>query len=172
MVDRLLIIILAAFLFSCKHQKSPGKRNSPADTTVQNPITPIYSKPASELKDTLFISEKAAVFFNPDTIQLKKIKEQLNPRIFDSDMHDCYFQQRFARTVLTRQYPLVHIIDSRNARWLVFKKTNGNMVQIDLDKIPDMCGIYIFEPSKDPQLVEMTNFESFAGFYFTPSKAK
>ena len=157
---------LSLLLASCagKHP-APGTGNQ--KTILQDSTSLIYRKPPSGFDDTLVIAQKAAVFFNADSLQLEKIKTVSKKIIFENDVHDCYYQMRNARRVLKTYWPEVHIIESSKVRYLLFVLQGHTSICIDLDNKHEMCGIYLFDPEKDPQFVDMTNIDSELGFYFT-----
>jgi hypothetical protein len=123
-------------------------------------------KPPSSYADTMIISGESAVFYTPDSIQLTKIKAVNKEMIYESLMHDCYFQMRNARLVIRRDRPEVKITEVSKVRWLVFMMNNKSKRLIDLDTINDICGIYLFDGNKEPELIDMTNVETDLGFYF------
>ena len=123
-------------------------------------------KPASSFADTIFISGESAVFYTPDSIQLKKIEAVNEKKIYESLMHDCFFQMRNAKLVILRDRPEVKITELSKVRWLAFVMKDNSKRLIDLDTINDICGIYLFDGKKDPELIDMTNIETDLGFYF------
>jgi hypothetical protein len=123
-------------------------------------------KPPSSYADTIIISGESAVFYTPDSIQLIKIKAVNKKMIYESLMHDCFFQMRNARLVILRDRPGVKITQVSKVRWLVFVMKNKSKRLIDLNTINDICGIYLFDGNKEPELIDMTNVETDLGFYF------
>jgi hypothetical protein len=123
-------------------------------------------KPPSSFTDTLFVSGKSAIFYTPDSVQLKKIKAINEKMIYESMMHDCFFQMRNARLVIRRDRPQVKITELSKIRWLAFVMNDNSRRLIDLDTINDICGIYLFDGMKDPERIDMTNVETDLGFYF------
>jgi hypothetical protein len=130
------------------------------------------TKPASSYNDTIMISSPAAVFYSPDSLQLQKIKSTTESQVFEGTMHECFYQMRNSRMVLKKDYPAVRIIEMKNARYLLFKKSNNENELIDLDKKNDPCGIFIFDAMHSPRLVDMTNIETELGFYFSQSETR
>ncbi len=86
--------------------------------------------------------------------------------VFEGLMHDCFFQMRNAHVVLKKYYPKIKIIETTKARYLLFVKHDGTDTCIDLNKNNDICGMYIFNTTKKPQLVDMTNVDTELEFYF------
>ena len=149
---------------ACSNPGNNPKEDMVRTNTTQEPLP--YRKPSAAYDDTLIIQGKAAVFFSPDTAQLRKIKEITEPRVYANDTHDCIFQMRNARLVLKQYWPHLHLVETSGVRWLLFLKADKSKVFIDLDSKGAMCGILLFDPRKDPQLVDMTNIETALRFYF------
>ncbi len=125
-------------------------------------------KPVSSYPDTIHVNVPAAVFYNPDSMQLRKIKEILEKQNFETALHECFYQMRNARQVLKKYYPDIKIIEISTARYLFFHKTGGRNEVVDLDQENEFCGIFLFDGSQSPQHVEMMNIETELGFYFSP----
>jgi hypothetical protein len=157
------ITALAATLiiFSCSDNRNPEnkKNNTPAQVT--------YVKPPSSFNDTLIISDKSAVFFNPDSLQLEKIKGITENMIYESNVHDCFYQMRNARLVLKKDWPKIRIIETAQNRYLLFVKSDKTKTCIDLNSRGDMCGIYLFDTAKEPEFADMMNIDTALGFYFS-----
>jgi hypothetical protein len=126
---------------------------------------PILSKPPAYYQDTLEIALTAAVFYSPDTIQLQKIKEITEERIFESQMHEYFFQMRNSRMVLKKNWPSITIIEAKNVRYLVFIKANNDSAFVDLNNF-DSSGMFLFNTKKDPHPADMMNIDSELSFYF------
>src|SRR5215204_25205 len=124
------------------------------ETTVRN------NKPGSSFTDTVKINSPAAVFYSPDSLQLEKLRVITDTIIYESTMHDCFYQMRNSRRILERDYKNVRIIEVKNARYLVFKKINGEKEYLDLNTQNDPCGLFIFDTRKSRKLVDMTNVET------------
>ncbi|MGZ8525783.1 MAG: hypothetical protein ACXWV1_15230 [Chitinophagaceae bacterium] len=148
---------------SCNNSPLPGGDSAEIE---KNKAT--KSKPGSSYVDTIIISSPAAVFFNPDSLQLEKIKDITEPMIFESTLHDCFYQMRNSRIILKQYYAHIKIIEVKKARYLLFVKPGDKKekVYVDLNAKNDPCGIMIFDGIKAPRLVDMTNMESELGFYF------
>jgi hypothetical protein len=149
----------------CSGDSRHTKTEQPANGKERAVIT----KPPSHFSDTVTINVAAAVFYNPDSLQLDKIKSITDPAIVESIVHDCFYQQRNARMVLKQQYPAISIIDVTNARYLLFEKQEGETICIDLNTENDQCGLFIFDGAKSPRLTDMTNIDTELGYYFRHS---
>jgi hypothetical protein len=160
-----LTYVLVTVLPACKNgSKKEVIKSSPQ--IIQDTIPAVYKKPPSSYSDTLVIRGEAAVFFNPDTLQLDKIKRVRKKLDFESDTHDCFFQQRNARIVLKQYWPQIKIIETSKARFLLFIYNDGTQTLTDLDAKNDMCGIFLFNGKKGPELTDMTNIDTGLEYYF------
>ena len=156
------LLFIFIFIFSCAHQT---KKIIPSVTTGENKDT-IRKKPPGSYSDSLTIDFLSAVFYNPDSLQLLKIKEITPKNEYETDVHNCFYEMRNARIVLKKYWPQVHIIETSNNRYLFFVKANKNISCIDLNTKGDMCGLFLFDGKKEPELVDMMNIETALGFYF------
>lgn len=127
----------------------------------------VLNKPPSSYSDTIIINYPAAVFYMPDSIQLEKIKAVTDIMVFESNMHDCYYQMRYSRIVIQKNWPGIKITEIKNARYIFLKKADGNNKIIDLNNKNDACGVFLFDGRKTPRLVDMTNIDTELGFYFS-----
>ena len=108
----------------------------------------------------------SAVFYNPDSLQLDKIKAISKKDNFDTEVHNCFFLMRNARNVLKKYWPGIHISETKTHRFLLFVKKDKTRICIDLNSNGDMCGIYLFDGKKEPELADMMNIDTALGFYF------
>ena len=127
---------------------------------------PVLSKPASTYQDTLVINKTAAVFYHPDSLQLKKIKAIEDSMIFEGTMHEYFYQMRNARMVIGKGWPNIKIIEANNVRYLLFKKKNNETIIIDLDTKGDPYGLLLFDQKHSPALVDMMNIDNELPRYF------
>jgi hypothetical protein len=159
-------LFFVACLFSgCTGRKPIKKENGMQQRTVA-PAVVQYKKPPGSFNDTLFISNVSAVFYNPDSLQLDKIKALLKKEIYETETHNCFFLMRNARIVLKKYWPKIHVMETRTNRFLLFQKADKKTTCIDLNLHGDMCGIFLFDGKKDPELADMMNIETALGFYF------
>jgi hypothetical protein len=127
----------------------------------------VKKKPSSSFSDTLKTAYPAAVFYYPDDRQLDNIKRITDSMIFTSLVHENFYQIRNAHRALKRYYPLIRVLEAKNARYILFTGAAGQKTVIDLDTKNDAYGLFVFNGKKAPQLVDMTNLETEFNFYFT-----
>lgn len=162
---RIAALTAALFLFACQH-KPRTTQDDQAGENTKPATTVIYKKPASGFSDTLLIRGAAAVFFNSDSVQLEKIKAVMGKMQYESDVHDCFFQAKNARSVISQYWPQVKMAEARNCRFILFVKNNGAGQLLDIDTKNEMCGLLLFNGIRDPVQADMTNIDSFMEQYF------
>jgi hypothetical protein len=164
MAVSICIIFLPVILnFACKETTQKEDRDQQRNT---NEVTIAVKKPPSSFNDTLFITIRSAVFYRPDSIQLATIKRVNKKNIYESLTHESFYQMRNAKVVLQKYWPQIKIIENSNCRWLVFIKADKSKAVIDLNSKNDISGIFLFDPKKDPELIDMMNIDTALGFYF------
>jgi hypothetical protein len=163
-VCKIFILFSIISLFNyCKGPQTPKKIE--ASKNKESSVAS-YKKPASSFSDTLVISNTAAVFFNPDSSQLGRIKKVLKKDEYETEVHNCFYLMRNARWVIKQYWPRVHILEISKVRYLLFVKADKSKILIDLNTKNDMCGIFLFNRKKDPELIDMMNIDTALEFYF------
>jgi len=157
--------MIAVWLFGCADPGTSAKKDL-QDQKQSGTIPVSYKKPPSSFGDTLTVTGESVVFYNPDSLQREKIKEIALKNVYESDEHDCFYLMRNARIVLKKYWPRIHIIETLANRYLLFVKADKNNTCIDLNSKGDMCGIFLFDGKKEPELADMMNIETALGFYF------
>lgn len=163
LINQIVIIFVLIGTCSCGQVKENQHKDNIPDSTRGLST----KKPPSSFTDTLFITGFSAVFYNPDSLQLEKIKAANPNNVFESMVHDCYFQMRNARMVLKKHWPSVKIIETSRNRFLSFIKDKElGSSTVDLNTNGDMCGLYLFNGTKAPLVIDMTNIETGLADYF------
>jgi hypothetical protein len=162
LLSGLLFFLIYGSILSCRQRP---KKNTPAEITLEHKDT-ITRKPPGSFSDTLTIHYPSAVFYNPDSLQLQKIKEISAKNEYETEVHNCFYQMRNARIMLKKYWPQIHIIETSKNRYLLFVKADKSKIFIDLDNKGDMCRLLIFDGEKEPELADMMNIETAMGFYF------
>jgi len=152
--------------FSCSGH-GDSEKNKTKEEQESGTIPVRYKKPPSSFNDTIIITVHSAVFYNSDSLQLEKIKAITDNPVYESNVHDCFFQMRNARIVLKKYWPQIEITDTYQHRYLLFVKANNNKTCIDLNSKNDMCGIFLFDGVKEPQLADMMNIDTALEYYFS-----
>lgn len=159
-----LVYWLFFFLWVSCNEANKQMASEPKNGTGK---LPFKQKPPSSFSDTLLIEASSAVIYQPDSVQLLKIKTVTDSMVFKGSLHEFFYQIRNARMVLKKHYRDIKVIEAKNVRWLSFVKRNGEKTFFDLDTIGDPFGMILFDGFQIPKLVDMTNIDSELGFYFT-----
>jgi hypothetical protein len=155
-------LFIIGYLISC----SAGNKKNNSFKNITEKKDTIIRKPPSSFSDTITINFPSAVFYNPDSLQLEKIKEVTPKNAYESDVHNCFYLMRNARIVLKKYWPEIHIIETSVNRYLLFVKADKNKTCIDLNSKGDICGIFLFDGKKEPELADIMNIDTALGFYF------
>ena len=157
--------MMSIVLLACSSSQTPEQNNS--QVKKDQALKPlVIKKPPSSFGDTVVIDRESAVFYYPDSLQMEKIKSVNEKRVYDMITHDCYYMMENARNVLRQHWQRIRIVEVIKARYLLFIKKDKSKTIIDLNAKNDICGLYLFEPQKDPELADMPNIDTSLGFYF------
>ncbi len=157
------LLIPAVLYFMFSSCAAPSSENKPATAEQEKKTRTL--KPGSTSNDTLVISKAAAVFYQPDSIQREKIKAVTGDKIFESTMHEYFYQTRNSKIYLKKNRPALEIIDTHDARFLLFRKKDGSIHIEDLN-LHDPSGLFLFDGVHNPALVDMMNIETVVPRYF------
>ena len=158
------VITILLLTWSCSDMSKKNDQHAEESPKTKSPI---IKKPASSFDDTIIIHARSAVFYNPDSLQMEKIKAVNEKAIFDMITHDCHYQMQNARIELKKYWPQIHVIEISKSRYLLFVKADESKICIDLNNKNDICGLFLFDGKKDPVLVDMPNIDTELGFYFS-----
>lgn len=160
--------VLSGINISCQGNTPSARENIKRSDSANEKIKRVLHKPPSTTQDTLKISTAAAVFYSPDSLQLEKIKEQTDHRIFSGSEHEYFYMMRNARMVIKKTWPNLKIVECTHDRYILFIKKDSSKEYIDLNKYDDRYGLFIFDGKKSPMPVDAMNIETQASFYLKP----
>ncbi|MGH2552319.1 MAG: hypothetical protein ACRDEB_01315 [Chitinophagaceae bacterium] len=146
----------------------PIKKNDAAGSVMEkrDSLKPVWKKPPSSFSDTLTVHFPSAVFFNSDSLQWKKVKAIMEKNEYETEVHNCFYLMRNARNVIMQYWPTIRIVETTSFRYLLFVKADKSQKIIDLNTMGDICGIYLFDGKKNPELSDMMNIDTALEFYF------
>ena len=136
---------------------SPRLESDAKDTAVAGKNN--FQKPGSTFQDSLEVQGIAAIFYEPDSLQLEKIRQLSEERLFKATMHEFEYQVKYSNKILKRDWPNIKIVIAKNVRFLKCINKEGKTDLIDLDKYNDAYGL-IMVGKKRPVLLDMTNVET------------
>lgn len=155
------LFVLLIALAGCNEKKPVSNEQAKSEKEIV-----AVKKPGTGYANTMMFDRPVAVFYQPDTAQLNKIRAITDPAIFNSMEHENFYLMRNARIVLKKYYPGLAIAEGKKTRFLVFKMNNRKTKCIDLNEKSDAYGLFIFNGEKDPKQVDMNNIDTELDFYF------
>mgnify|MGYP003449341167 CR=1 FL=1 len=158
------LVPVILFLFSCSGSGNNSNNSNPA--TARGKKFEAKDKPPSSFSDTVTINFPAAVFYHADSLQLEKIRAITDSGVFETTMHEYFYQMNYSRIVLKNNWPKIKIVEIKDARFILFTLDDGTNECIDLNKIDDPYGVIIFNRKKKSERVDMTNIDTGLYFYF------
>ena len=114
--------------------------------------------------DTLTINRKAAVFYSPDSIQIAKRKKEIGEENFYVGADDYLYYLHTSYDFLDSVK--LPILDAKDKKYLRFIRDNKSQTIIRLDTLPELWGIYFFNPGKKEKLVDMLDISEEYNSYF------
>ena len=165
LVKQIIVRSLLLVLIVCCKGKHRGNNSSNVDS-LKTKSTKIINKPGASFSDSIYIKEATVIFYYPDSLQDSRIKAITEPAIYNSTLHEMFYQMRNAKIVIEKIYPKLKVIEVANSRFLLIQKKDGGKQIIDLNKYNDARGLILCNGIKEPQLADMTNIESELYRYF------
>ena len=166
----MLPVLIGGILSSCSNQQDNSKKNRLAQMGGTKPR--YMHKPPSHFQDTVWVSGTSAVFFYPDSFQLKIVRTNLDTMVYKSIMHDYVYQMRYCLGFLQSEWPEMQIKEARNCRMLAFRNDGQANQYVDLDARPDLYGVFVSSGSQQAIQLEMTNARTQVSFYLSHVKGQ
>jgi hypothetical protein len=151
-MKQLSSIIFIVFIISCNSQ-------SKKSATI---IPHIYPN-----NDTLYIDSITAVFYIPDTTRIAQQKKLVGEEDFYIGADDYSYYMHMSHEFLDSMKMCIRYSD--NKKYLKFISQSTTKV-IKLDTLPELWGIYFFDPAKHPIKVDMIEIDSEYHRYFSNTK--
>jgi hypothetical protein len=114
--------------------------------------------------DTLTIDTKAAVFFQPDSLQIEKRMKEVGESDFRAGADDYIYYINISAEYLEKQG--LTVMDAKGKKYLKFVKTDKKEQVVRLDTLNDLWGMYLFDPEKKPHYADITEIEDDYKNYF------
>jgi hypothetical protein len=156
---KFIVTSLAILLLSACGGKSGQKEKPVADPTDQS-----TNSPAINNTDTLEIDKNAAVFYNPDSMQLEKWKKDIGEKDFETVADDwASYMNSSSEYLKTTDLP---VIDASDKKVLKFVKADHSITVVRLDTLSNYWGMYLFSTAKEPQYADIIMMEDSYKKYF------
>lgn len=166
-MKEVLIVLCLILLVACNSGLNKSvEQNDRAAASTADQKNNIIKKPGSTFQDTLALKGDVALIFNPDTLQLYKIKAVNKSNDYETMTHQAIYMIKNAKKVIKTYWPKLKLVETEKCRFLLFKKDDGTSVLVDLDEINDISGMLLFNGKKNPQVVDMMNIDTELYYYF------
>lgn len=159
-----LLLLLSLTVFSCvtndlKQETKSDAFISSADTTqkVDTLKAQIGLQTSPLDTDTLTIDKKAAVFYQPDSLQMEKRMKQVGEADFRVGADDYIYYVNTSAEYLEKQG--LRVLDAKNKKYLKFVLADKRVQVIKLDTLEEFWGMYLFDPKKNAHAADMTIIE-------------
>ena len=159
-----LLLLLSLTVFSCATDEQKQDRKfdtniSSADTTLNtnSAKTQIEAQTTPVDTDTLTIDRKAAVFYQPDSLQMEHRMKEVGEADFRAGADDyIYYVNTSAEYLEKKDLP---VLDTKNKKYLKFILADKQVQVIKLDTLEELWGMYLFDPKKKAYAADMTIIE-------------
>lgn len=153
-----LVLLYTLAIASCTFSDSAKEEKIKEDQLLSNPANKPIIPDASALNtDTLIVTAKAAVFYQPDSTQIERRMKEVGKEDFRIGMDDYLFYMNESWTYLKQQG--VPLLDARDKKFIQFISADNTIQLVRLDTVPELWGVYLFDPARGPYLADMTNIE-------------
>jgi hypothetical protein len=159
-----LLLVLSLTVFSCttsdkKQERKPGTLVSPTSTKPKGRIIKngITTETSLLEGDTLTIAKTAAVFYQPDSLQIQKRMKRVGETDFRIGMDDYIYSVNTSVEFLQKQG--LPVFDAKSKKYLKFVSPGKEAQIVRLDTLQELWGMYLFDPKKKPLAVDMTVIE-------------
>jgi hypothetical protein len=144
------------------NQKQEPKAGTPASggETSQKLGTAkaaIVKEPSPSNSDTFIIDKKAAVFYQPDSMQIAQRMKEVGAVDFRAGADDYIYYVNTSAEYLEKQG--LPVLDAKNKKYLKFLLADRKPRVIKLDTLEELWGMYFFDPKKYPYAADITMIE-------------
>jgi len=154
-VLRLVLASFAFFIFSCSNTGDGKHNNIAKDSTPPKPVAANIAN--ISVKDTLIVSATSAVFYYPDSAQIERRKKEIGEDTFyiGADDYAFYLDQCY------NYFKGVELktTEAKEVKYIKFVKADNTSTWVKLDTLPDLWGVFLFKPQKEPRLADMIAIE-------------
>jgi hypothetical protein len=148
-----LILIFSCIFVSCKDTTEETRNDIPSSQVDSSQIT---QKVIAGIisGDTLIVIRKAAVFIQPDSLNIEVRKKAVGEKNFYAGADDYLYYINASHEFLDTNN--VTILDANGKKYLKFIYDDKTHQTLKLDTLPDLLNIYFFIPSKKAKQIDMT----------------
>jgi hypothetical protein len=158
-----LMLLMVLTITACQNQIQEKPKVLTAAATDMGEFQ-IALTPDPEPSDTLTIEEKSAVFFQPDSLQIERRKKKAGETDFYAGADDYIFYMNSALQFLDSVK--LKTVEARDKKFLRFVGRDASQQLIRIDTLPELWGMFFFEPSKTARLANVLDIDqSYSSYY-------
>jgi len=139
---------------------TPNDKQQQANPSLQNTLLNEGSTQENNLAantDTLVVTQNAAVFYEPDSLQMERRKKEVGEENFYIGADDYLFYLNETYEYLEKEN--LPILLTQNKKYVKFVGADSKATLIKLDTLSELWGVFFFDIKKAPQQVDMTMIE-------------
>lgn len=153
MINSFRIITLLILLAGCNNQKA---KNELTNTRLD--------RSTNFNTDTLFVTGRVAVFYEPDTLRIQKRKKEVGDQEFNTGAGDYLYYMHLSREFIDSVK--LPILTTKNKKYIKFILNDSSMQLVIIDTLPELWGVYFFEPSKKSKNVDIISIaEEYCNYF-------
>jgi hypothetical protein len=154
-----IFLLCCVCFISCKSDRDTSAKRHDSSHT-QNPGSPQKKNNS----DTLVISSKTAVAYEPDTTRIKQAKARDGEENFYVGADDYIFYINESSEYLQKKG--LPVLNVRDKNYLKFISSDKSVTLVKLDTLSGLWGMYFFQPDKKPRLVNIASIsEEYKNYY-------
>jgi hypothetical protein len=166
-----LLLLFSLTVYSCATNDEKQKPKS--DTLISSSDTALkldtvraqIATQTSPLDtDTLTIDRKAAVFYQPDSLEIEKRMKEVGEADFRAGADDYIYYVNTSTEYLEKEG--LAVLDAKNKKYLKFVLVDKGVQVIKMDTLEELWGMYLFDPKKKAYAADMTIIEDEYKNYF------
>lgn len=104
--------------------------------------------------DTLIVDKQAAVFIEPDSLQVDKKKKQVGEEVFYIGADDYLFYMNTAHHFLDSMK--MSILYVKEKKFIKFIRNDKSQQVIRTDTLNELWSLYLFDPTKKAKQIDIT----------------
>ena len=164
------LLVLALSVAGCENPERKAPSAPPAPSPAGGPAQALVKQvPSGQRRDTLVIEARSAVFYSPDSLQMDRRMKQAGEENFRQGADDYLYYLNTSAEYLEKEG--IPVLDAQPSRYLKFILSGADSQIIHLDTLPDLWGLYLFEPGKRPHYADITEIEKEYDSYFAKKPA-
>lgn len=151
-----VLLFISCSLAACTANDKQQETNTFLTDTLQKEDS-IQQANLKANTDTLMVTQNAAVFYEPDSLQMERRKKEVGEEAFYIGADDYLFYLNETYKYLEKKN--LPVLLSQNKKYLKFVGNDSKATLIKLDTLPELWGVFFFDNTKAPQQIDLTMIE-------------